>query len=613
MLKTNEFYNRRIRRCWAPPPRLTVSQWADENRMLSSESSAEPGRWHTDRAPYQREIMDAINQPDVEKIVIMSSSQVGKSEILNNTIGYYIDLDPCPILLIEPSIEMAEDYSKRRIAPMLRDTGCLSEKVSDSKSRDSNNTILSKTFPGGMLGMGGANSPSGLASRPIRVLLCDEVDRYPDSAGTEGDPVKLAEKRTITFWNRKKVYVSSPGVKGASRIEYEYERGTRERWCLRCPECGEYVFVGLPGMVYQAQKDEKGNYQVTEIAFLCPRCAAAAPELTWKAQPGQWIAENPAAKGTRSFHLNAFASPWYTWERIIAEYLAVKDDPEQYKVFVNTMLGETYEVKGEIENEEFLASRVENYGAELPEGVLFLTAAVDTQDDWLEYEVVGWGKGEESWSIRHGRIAGKPDRAGTWDELDLELKATYRFADGVGLTVTCTFIDSGGHYTSDVYEYCKRNELSRVFAIKGIGGAGIPLVYKISRTKKEQAYLIILGVDEGKTGVMNALKVDKPGPFYCHFPKADGYDAGYFKGLISERLVPRKKNGMTSLIWEKVTPDARNEPFDIRNYARAAFKLANPKLDEYENSLRVARGQAVEKHVAPAPPPAPRVIRNPNI
>jgi phage terminase large subunit GpA-like protein len=247
MRQINDFMVR-VYTYFAPPPQLTVSEWSDQNRMLSSESPAEPGQWRTDRAPYQRGIMDAVTEPDVEKVVVMSSSQVGKSEMINNIIGYYIDLDPCPILLVQPTIEMAEDYSKRRISSLIRDTKVLTEKVSDTKTRDINNTILTKVFPGGVLSLAGANSPSGLASRPIRLLLCDEVDRYPDSAGTEGDPIQLAEKRTVTFWNRKKVYTSTPGIKGVSRIEFEY------LWVvhLHSQSDGPFCEPGLPGGIPQA-------------------------------------------------------------------------------------------------------------------------------------------------------------------------------------------------------------------------------------------------------------------------------------------------------------------------------------------------------------------------
>jgi len=600
MLKIDVFMAA-VYRYWAPPPQLTISEWADQNRVLSSESSAEPGQWQTDRAPYQRGIMDAVTDPRVEKTVVMSSSQIGKSEILNNIIGYFIDLDPCPILFVQPTIEMAEDYSKRRISSLIRDTKTLAEKVSDVKSRDLNNTILTKVFPGGVLSMAGANSPAGLASRPIRILLCDEVDRYPDSAGTEGDPIQLAEKRTITFWNRKKVYTSTPGIKGASRIEVEYLGGTQEEWRIKCPNCGTYVFVNLYGMIYHSQKDEKDNYTVSDIAFRCPHCLGEFREEEWKAQPGEWVSQNPEAKGTRSFKLNAFVSPWFTWEKIITEYLTIKDDPELYKVFVNTILGEPYEIKGEIENEEFLIKRCEEYSAEIPDGVLILTAAVDVQDRWLEFEIVGWGKGEESWGIKHGVIVGSPERIETWQGIDDILKSTYRFANGLGLKVACTCIDSGGHFTSQVYEYCKRNEGHRIFAIKGRGGAGIPLIYKITRTQKENAALIILGVDEGKTAIIENLQIKERGPFYCHFPKDKerNYDSVYFKGLISERQVPRKTHGKVTFNWEKVTEDARNEPFDIRNYARAALKLLNPSFEKLESRLSEATG------AAPKEPPKP--------
>lgn len=616
MLSIAEFYNERIRKCWAPPPRVTVSKWADKNRILSSESSAEPGQWHTDRAPYQREIMDAVTQPDVEKLVVMSSSQVGKSEILNNIIGYYIDLDPCPMLLIEPTDMMAEDYSKRRIAPLIRDTKCLSTKVSDSKTRDVNNTILMKAFPGGFLGMGGANSPSGLASRPIRILLCDEVDRYPDSAGTEGDPIQLAEKRTITFWNRKKIFVSSPGIKGRSRIEGEYLQGTREHWCLQCPHCGEYIFVSMPYMVYKAHKDAKGNNVVEKIVCRCPKCKEDSDEITWKSQPGQWIAENKNAKGVRSFHLNEFVSPWYSWGSIISEYLKTEKDPEQYKVFINTVLGEPYEVKGEIENEEFLLQRREKYQAELPDGVLLLTAAVDVMDKWVEYEVVGWGKGDESWGIKHGIVAGSPEDKKTWRVIDDVLKAEYRFADGTALMIACSCIDSGGHYTTEVYEYCKCNERHGIFAIKGMGGIRIPLINKITRVKSENpvirnTVLVMLGVDEGKTAVIDNLKITTKGTCYCHFPVSEDYDVQYFKGLISEKQVPHKVKGKVVYNWEKVSEDVRNEPLDLRNYARAALKLVRPNYEKLEERLREIRNAGTRPQpVKNSTQPAKRVIKS---
>ena len=577
----------------APPPKLTVSQWADRYRKLSPENAAEPGQWRTDRAPYQREIMDCVTEPSIEKVIVKSSSQVGKSEIINNVIGYFIDVDPGPLLMIQPTIEVAEDYSKRRISPMIKDTEVLSLKVADSKTRDINNTILMKVFPGGFLAMGGANSPAGLASRPIKVLLCDEVDRYPASAGSEGDPIALGEKRTITFFNRKKIFVSTPTNKDASRIDAEYEMGTQEKWCVRCPACGDYHYIILRDIQFRYDKHEHNKkiiYTVHEVKWRCPSCLNEIDEYTMKKQPGEWLADNPAAleNGVRSFWLNSFVSPWYSWKRIIQEFLESKKDPERFKVFVNTVLGESWEERGEIDDEAVLLDRREEYKADLPDGVLLLTMAADTQDDRLEYEVVGWGRDEESWGIEKGIIWGKPDDKAPWADLDDKLARTWRFADGSGLVIACTFVDSGGHYTDEVYRYCGERIQKRVFPIKGQGGSGIPLVYKVSRNNKYKLPLILLGVDSGKTTMMQRLKMKKPGPKYCHFPLQEvrGYDQIYFKGLISEKLVVRQEKGQAIKAWVNIAKDKRNEPLDLRVYALAALRLLKPDFEALEKRLK---------------------------
>lgn len=537
--------------------------------------------------------MDSVTDPGIEKVVMESSSQVGKSEIMNNIIGRYIDIDPCPMLFIQPTIEMAQDYSKRRISPMFKDTDVLTTKVADSKTRDLNNTILMKVFPGGFLAMGGANSPAGLASRPIRILLCDEVDRYPDSAGSEGDPISLAEKRTTTFWNKKMIFVSTPTIKGSSRIEQEYELGTQEKWCVQCPGCGKYHFIILRDIQFKYDKHEvKGKkiYTVKEVKWRCPSCLGEYSEHKIRRQHAEWIAENPAAieNRIRSFKINAFSSPWYTWKQIVKEFLESKDDPEKFKVFVNTVLGESWEERGAIDDESILVERREEYAGELPDGVLVLTLAVDTQDDRLEYEVAGWGRGEESWGIEKGIIWGKPDEPLVWSELDDHITRTWRFANGTGLLVSCTFVDSGGHYTDEVYKYCGPRLQNRVFAIKGQPGSDIPLVYKVSRNNKYRLPLILLGVNAGKHAIMQRLTIQKPGPKYCHYPSQDekGYDQIYFKGLISEKQVIRKEKGRPVTVWENIAKDKRNEPLDLRVYNLAAFRLLKPNFDALEKRLK---------------------------
>ena len=531
-----------------PLPKTSVSQWADDYRMLSQGLSAEPGRWKTSRAPYQKDIMDAFTQPGINRVVVKSASQVGKSDIMNNVLGRYAHLDPCAVMMIQPTIELAQDYSKSRISPMIRDTKVLSQVFYETKSedgaktRDGKNTILSKLFPGGRLIMCGANSPAGLASRPVRVLLADEVDRFPDSAGTEGDPVDLAAKRMTTFWNRVMGLFSTPTNEGSSRIDVEYQTGTQEEWQHECPNCGEYHL---------------------------------------------YISKNPAAlhNGIRSFFVNGFTSPWLTWNDIMREWLEAKGDPTREKVVMNTRFGESYAQQGAFEDYQQFIRRREKYGADLPDGVLLLTGAVDTQDNRLEYEITGWGYGEECWGICKGVILGEPDNKATWDALDAVLDKVYRFKNGTGLKVARAFIDSGGHYTSKVYEYCEKNFSKQRFAIKGTAGTpGIPLNYKIGKASGSKIPLVMLGVDDGKQQVMNRLAIEEPGAKYFHFPLDEeflgtrGYDELYFKGIISEHKKKVKRKGVIHEIWEP-TAGVRNEPLDLRVYNLACMNSIHPDWD----------------------------------
>lgn len=584
-----------------PLPKTSVSQWADNYRMLSSGISAEPGKWKTSRAPYQKDIMNAFTEPGIHRVVVKSSSQIGKSDMMNNVIGRFAHLDPCAIMMIQPTIDMAQDYSKTRIAPMIRDTKVLNNLFYDVKSRDANNTILSKVFPGGRLIMCGANSPAGLASRPIRILLADEVDRFPDSAGTEGDPVDLAAKRMTTFWNSCMGLFSTPTNEGSSRIDEEYLTGTQEEWQHKCPNCGEYHLLRHIDMTvdYKEIKTPSGKKTVivNDVKWRCPHCGFSFSEKEMKQTPQKYISRNADAlkNGIRSFFVNGFTSPWMTWSKIMREWLEAKGDPEREKVIMNTVFGESYKQKGAFEDEQIFLRRRESYGAELPNGVLLLTAAIDTQDNRLEYEVVGWGKEEECWGIRKGIVLGAPNQDRTWKEIDNILDKTYHFADGKGLKVVRTFIDSGGHYTSDVYNYCQKNFHKQRFAIKGRGGPGIPLIYKIAKANNAKAPLILLGVDDGKQQIMDRLSIDSPGPLYFHFPQDEGikelsnrgYDDLYFKGIISEHKKVYKRNGVLREVWE-TTKNVRNEPLDLRNYNLACMKSLKPdwvKLEMLVNGM----------------------------
>jgi phage terminase large subunit GpA-like protein len=569
--RTVSLFKRLISEILPPPPELTVSEWADTYRRLSKEASAEPGQWRTSRAPYQREIMNAVTDPRYEDIVIMASAQVGKSEIVNNIAGYHIHQDPAPILLIQPTVEKAKDYSKERIAPMIRDTPALRNLISDAKSRDSGNTVLTKSFPGGYLALVGANSPAGLASRPIRIVLADEIDRFPVSAGTEGDPLNLAEKRTTTFYNRKKIKVSTPTNKGASRIEKEFEKSTKEYYQLPCPSC----------KTYQPLKWAQIHFETVEHA--CKYCGALHNQYEWKQQEGKWVAEKPDAK-IRGFHLNELLSPWSKWEDIIEKFKTAKaEGPDAMKVWVNTSLGETWEEEGKQIDDDDLLNRTEDYGenVEVPDGVKILTAAVDTQDDRFEIEVVGWGEGKESWGIQYHTIYGDLKEQTVWNELDAFLSRTWRKADGKQFGIMCTCMDSGGHFTQEVYAFTKPRESRRIYAIKGKStgkGEYDPLLAGTSRQKPSKTLLVLLGVNDGKAKVMSSLQIEHFGPNYCHFPKGRGYNAEYFKGLTAEILVTRYEKGIPYQAWKKIR--ARNEPLDLRVYNMAALEIANPNFEK---------------------------------
>lgn len=596
--KTIKLFQRIAAQALRPLPNLSVSDWADQYRMLSSESSAEPGRWRTDRAPYQRDIMDAFTDLRIRRVVVMSCSQVGKSDVMNNVIGRFAHLVPAPILMIQPTVDMAQDYSKSRIAPMIRDTKALRDIFRDVKSRESGNTILSKLFPGGRLIMGGANSPAGLASRPIKILLADEVDRFPDSAGTEGDPVDLAAKRMTTFWDRTMGLFSTPTNAGESRIEVEYLDGTQEEWQHQCPNCGEYHLLTHRSMVMDTEtvKDgrKKEHTHVKSVSWRCPDCGFTFSENEMRRQPQKYVAKNPTAirNHVRSFFVNCWASPWISWADVMQEWVDAKGDPEREKVVVNTRFGEPYERTRSYDDIDKLMARREPYNAELPDGVLILTAAVDVQDNRLEYEIVGWGEEEECWGIKKGIILGAPDTPAVWRQLDEQLDREYHFADGTGLLVARTFIDSGGHYTSEVYRYSLLRLARQRFAVRGSSTMGVPIIHKYS---KAQAYrgrtipLVLIGTDSGKQYVMDRLAIDVPGPRYFHFPldKSEqdavneilwnrGYDEIYFQGLTAEEKQPQKRNGSIVYRWVNVAKDHRNEPLDLRVYNLACLASIAP-------------------------------------
>jgi phage terminase large subunit GpA-like protein len=546
-----------------PPPTLTVSQWADEYRILSAEASGEPGRFRTDRAPYQRGMMDALGDPRVETVAIMTSAQIGKTEALvNNTVGYFIHQDPSPIMVVQPTIQAAEKWSKTRLAPMLRDTPALRGRVKDAKSRDSGNTITEKAFPGGLLVIVGSNAPAGLASQPIRVVICDEVDRFEESAGTEGDPVDLAFKRTTTFTGRRKhVLISTPGVKGSSRIEKAWLESDQRRYFVPCPHCGEFQTLDFARVTWPDGQPE--------LAILaCVACGSVITDAQKQGmlRAGEWRPTRPFT-GTAGFHLNELYSPWRRFGEVARDFVKAKHrGPESLKVWINTSLGEPWDPRdGEALQADGLMARREAWTTgSVPAGVGLLVASVDVQSEpqRLEVQVTGFGAGEEAWLVEHVVIPGNLAQLDAWDRLEAVLTK-----DWDGLKIRAAAVDIGGHFTKQVYQFARRPRLrGLVFPVKG---ATTPQ-QRLARRSGTKARLWLVDTVAAKDTLAARLQI-ADGPGCIHFPQDLGRD--YFEQMLAER--PVRKAGRRA--WEKVQADARNEALDLWVYTLAALEIFAPK------------------------------------
>ena len=552
-----------------PPPDLTISEWADRYRVLSSEASSEYGAWNTSRAEYQRGIMDAISDDKIEEIVIMSCAQVGKTEMILNLIGYHVGQDPAPMLVVQPTLEMAQTFSKDRLAPMVRDCPTLADKIKDPRSRDSGNSILKKQFAGGHITMCGANSPSSLASRPVRLVLCDEVDRFPSSAGTEGDPIDLAKRRATTFTNRKIVMVSTPTVKDASRIEAAFEETDKREYHVPCKDCGEEHVLRWSNV-----KWDKGAPETA--AYICEHCGSVWDDAArFRAiRRGRWVATNPSV-GKAGFRLSGLCSPWTPIESAVREFLEAKKLPETLRVWVNTYLGETFQEIGDRVEEGDIADRREDWGEKVSSGVVMVTAGIDVQDDRLEVEVLGIGRDEETWSLDYKVLYGDPSSPQLWSDLDALMATTYEREDGFELIIQSGAIDTGGHFTQAVYKYCKPRYGRRIFAIKGVGGEGRPLIGRPSTNNNMKCKLFPIGVDTAKEIVYSRLRIQEEGAGYCHFP--NDRDDEYFRMLTAEEIVTRFHKGFRKREWRKTR--ARNEALDCRVYALAASAILNTNIN----------------------------------
>lgn len=546
-------------------------------------------------------------------------------------LGYFIHYDPAPILVIQPTLEIAEAWSKDRLAPMLRDTPALRDRVRDARSRDSGNTIRHKTFIGGHLTAAGANSAASLASRPIRILLCDEVARYPSSAGSEGSPIQLAATRTAAFWNSREVYISSPGSKGSCPLEDLWNESDQRRYFVPCKHCEHYQTLRWPQVKFT---DARGELlPVDQWLYHCEACDAGWDDVErWSAVArGEWRATAPFT-GTAGFHLNALAAPWESRriEHLVRQFLRTKSNPELLKVFVQTVLSEWWEEKYETLGAEGLEARREHYPLRegrvvVPRGAVVLTAGVDVQADRLEVQIQGYGIGFESWKIEYHVIDGDPSANAVWKALWVEVLLRPFETEAGGLDyIRATAIDTGAN-TMKVYDFCRPRwryntpdgRLGYVFAVKGDEGAGpIWPLQGATRNNKGRIPLYTIRVDSAKELIYGSLaKVLEPGPGYIHFPHVvnagQPFDRRYFDQLTSERVVDRRSpNGTVKRVWEKKSDARRNEGLDTAVYGEAAFRGLlslglNIDREAQKRGLRIVEGGADQPPPQQPQPPRP--------
>lgn len=567
-----------------PEQPLTVSEWADRYRKLSSKASAEPGPWRTDRTPYLREPMDCLSsESPVQRVVMMFAAQTGKTEAGSNWLGYVIDHAPGPMLCVQPTIEMAKRLSKQRLESMITETPVLSAKIAPARSRDSGNTMFSKEFSGGIMLMAGANSATGLRSAPCRYLFCDEVDAFPADVDGEGDPVSLAERRTTTFARRKILLTSTPTVKDFSRIEAEYERSDQRRFYVPCPSCGAMEWLKWGQLKWDDRRPESVRYQ-------CEHCGERFEELHKPAmlRGGEWRATAPSNGRTAGFHLSGLYSPlgWCSWEQLVDDFLRAKGDAPALKSFVNTRLAETWEedYAAKVSADGLMAKRLAYESGTCPEGVVLLTCGVDVQDNRLAVSVWGWGEGETGWMVWHQELMGDPTQPEVWAQMDQVLVTEWPTAGGKGLKIAQVAVDSGGHCTHEVYRYVRDRVGQGVVAIKGSSKRNSPAVSKGNKVDvnwrgkviKRGVTLYSLGTDTIKTTLFGRLR---------HNETTGGLNFGmaaddeYFRQLTSERQALRYHRGFPIREWVKKAGD-RNEALDCAVYGYAAMLLFGRRMNQ---------------------------------
>lgn len=590
-----------------PPPNLKPSEWAEANVKIPV-GNAVPGLIRFSNAPYQREPLDMLVDPDCYRITLMWGAQVGKTQTALCGQGYHIAMRPVSQMMMQPSQTDLQVWMNTKFSPMVEATPSIRERLAKPRGRDGVNNSNMKSYPGGFLMFAWSGSPKTMRGRSAPVIVADEVDGY--AATEEGHPVGLLWQRAATFGDQRKlVEISTPTIKGESYIENAFDAGDQRRFYVPCPDCGEHQTLKWENVTWEGKEQGGDDQDAATARYTCVHCGTLwnDGERVAAIRAGEWRGAKPF-KGHASYHLNEMYSTFRRLRDIVQSYLD-KLATDDLQTFVNVSLAETFEEKGERADPDSLMARAEVFTAPVPAGGLVLTAGVDMQQDRLEVEIVAWGHGEESWSVDHQVLWGDPLQDDVWEELEELLSSTWLHESGAHLPITAACVDTGGTggNTQAAYEWLRGKTGRRIFGIKGVGGWGRPIVAAPTRKRSgknvRKIDLFLVGTDEAKLTVMRRLAVAAPGPGYCHTPKERGAD--WYNQLTAEKLMTRYVKGFPVREWHQTRP--RNEALDCRVYALAALKIANPSFKRAAERLGVtAQPHPLEIKAKQQPAEAPK-------
>jgi terminase, large subunit len=594
--------NSGLKAFWRPLP-MTAVEWADENFYLSAESSYLEGRWET--LPFQRAILNSMGNDEIRVVNLMKSARVGYSQMLKAAMAYMLEHKNRNQLLFQPTDAAAAGFMKSHIESMIRDVPVIKQLAPWYGKKHRDNTLDTKKFSNRrQLWCFGGTAAKNYREKSVDTVIYDELAAFPHDVEKEGAPTFLGDRRLEGSVFGKSIRGSTPKNKHECQIERACsESGIMLHYEIPCPHCGEYQYLRWGGPDADFGMKFKSN-DPSSVAYLCIHCGCLGTYAEWMPQQtkGVWrdrIANLATKDGMEwttvdgkyldapefvSFHIWSAYSPFTEWRRLIQDWLKAKDDIGKLKTFVNTILGETWEEQGEKLDFDALYRRRENYVSDVPTGGVVLTCSVDVQDDRLECEVKAWGKGDESWAIDFKIIYGDLSKPNIWNELDNFLNSQYIHESGAMLRIACTCIDSGGHFTQEVYRFVKTRESRRIFAIKGVGGVGRPIISRPSTANKGKIKLFAVGTDTAKELVMARLKIQEHGNGYCHYPIDTKFDEEFFKQLTAEERRTRYHKGHAILEWVKIRK--RNEAFDLEVYNTAAREILNPNYDALAQNLK---------------------------